>query len=122
MKKNLKRYKHPQQSSKDLCCMSVDIAIRIIDLLTIKNITLQKFSQLMNTSEKEIKQWFCGHFCFTEELLISIEKVLKEPLVKRNQLKSDEQKMHQYARYLYFHEQKEYQMIFEHLFTDLEKH
>lgn len=62
--------------------LSFEIADRIFEILSKKNLTQRDFASLLGKSETEISKWMRGTHNFTTKTIAKIEVVLGEPIIE----------------------------------------
>lgn len=78
--------------TQELTAMSFDIAERILDILTSKNLSQKDLANLLGKKESEISKWMKGGHNFTLETIIKIQRVLGEKILevyKENKISKD---------------------------------
>lgn len=62
--------------------LSFEIADRIFEILTKKNLTQRDFAKMLCKSEAEISKWMRGTHNFTTRTIAKIEVILGEPIIE----------------------------------------
>ena len=62
--------------------LSFEIADRIVELLTKKNLTQRDFAKMIGKNEAEISKWLRGTHNFTTRTIVKIEAALGEPIIR----------------------------------------
>lgn len=88
------------QESRDIVDFSFRISDRIYEVLASKGLTQKDLARMLGKNESEISKWMRGTHNFTIGTLLSIERVLGEPIVEVS--KKIRKKVHLYQFLCYF--------------------
>ena len=78
------------QEARDIVDFSFRISDRIYEVLASKGLTQKDLARMLGKNESEISKWMRGTHNFTIGTLLSIERVLGEPIVEVSKKNNEE--------------------------------